>query len=221
VSTTDPTSTLETVPEPLGGKQTEPDPRRGWAAQRARLGGYEPPVVFTGEQQAVLNAAADLIIPAARGFPAPSDVEIVAFVARYVTPAGEDVKYYPLAAEYTFKDHLGDLGQEFLDAAPSGQIAALEALEHGNEAESTFFEQLKGLVYFGYYARPEVTAAIRKNLSAGRDYHGPPQPYGYLEVTEQWSGEEFPHGRGSYIATDEVARVDIPEDLKTEYGVQS
>ncbi len=216
---TDPTSTLETAPEPLGGKQTDPDPRRGWAAQRARLGGYEPPVAFTEEQQAVLCTAADLIIPPGRGFPAPSEVDIVGFVARYVTPASEPVKYYPLAAEYAFKDRLAALGRAFLATRPSEQIAILRALEHGDEAEATFFEQLKGLVYYGYYARPEVTAAIRKNLPAGRDFHGPPQPYGYLAVTEQWSGDELPHGRGHYIATDEVTRVDVPADLKTEYGV--
>jgi hypothetical protein len=221
VTTTDPSSALDTAPAPLGGKQTEPDPRRGWAAQRARLGGYEPPVAFTEEQQAVLNTAADLLIPPGGGFPAPSEVEIVAFVARYVTPASEEVKYFPLAAEYTFKDHLGALGREFLDARPSEQIESLRALESGGAADAAFFEQLKGLVYYGYYARPEVTAAIRKNLSAGRDYHGPPQPYGYLSVTEQWNADEPPHGRGHYIATDEVRRVDIPEDLKSEYGVQS
>jgi hypothetical protein len=219
VTATDPAATLESAPEPLGGKQTEPDPRRGWAAQRARLGGYEPPVAFTEEQQEVLATAADLIIPPGRGFPAPSEVEIVAFIARYVTPNAEEVKYYPLAAEYAFKDRLSALGREFLDARPSQQVETLRGLESGDEAQATFFEQLKGLVYYGYYARPEVTAAIRKNLSAGRDYHGPPQPYGYLGLTEQWSGDELPHGRGHYIATDEVHRVEIPEDLKTEYGV--
>jgi hypothetical protein len=219
VTTTDPASSLESAPEPLGGKQTDPDPRRGWAAERARMGGYQPPVAFTEEQSAVLATAADLIIPPGRGFPAPSEVEVVEFIARYVTPAGEDVKYYPLAAEYAFKDQLAALGREFLDSRPSRQIETLRELETGDEARAAFFEQLKGLVYYGYYARPEVTAAIRKNLPAGRDYHGPPQPYGYLALTEQWRGDELPHGRGHYIATDEVTRVDIPEDLKTEYGV--
>lgn len=215
------TNGVETAPEPLGAKQTDPDPRRGWAAQKARLGGYAQPVRFTDLQQRVLTTAADHIIPPGRGFPAPSEVEIVGFVARYVTPAGEEVKHFPLAAEYAFKDQLNALGQGFLDARPSEQVERLRACENGDDDRSAFFEQLKALVYHGYYARPEVTAAIRKNLPAGRDYHGSPQPYGYLHVIEPWPDDAVRHGRGSYIATEDVRRVDIPEDLKAEYGVRS
>ncbi|MBN9099965.1 MULTISPECIES: gluconate 2-dehydrogenase subunit 3 family protein [unclassified Pseudonocardia] len=206
------------APEPMGTKATEPDPRAGWAAQKARVGGYSPPVRFTEQQRAVIDTAADLIIPPGRGFPAPSEVEIVEFVARYVTPASHEVKYYPLAAEHPFKDQLNRLGPAFLDAVPSQQIAALTALEKGAEDDATFFEQLRSLVYYGYYARAEVTAAIRKNLPAGRDYHGPPLPYGY--DVEPWPDKEFPK-RGTFIATEDVRFVSMPTDIADEYGVQS
>lgn len=211
---------VRNAPEPLGTKATDPDPRAGWAAQKARVGGYSPPVRFTALQRAVLDTAADLIIPPGRGFPAPSEVEIVEFVARYVTPASEEVKYFPLAAEHTFKDQLNRLGQAFLDAVPSRQIAALTALEQGEEGDATFFEQLRALVYYGYYARAEVTAAIRRNLPAGRDYHGPPQPYGYDDSIERWPDREFPK-RGTFIATEDVRFVSMPTDIADEYGVTS
>ena len=207
------------APAPMGMKATTPDVRAGWAAQKARMGGYSPPVRFTSQQRAVLDTAANLIIPPGRGFPAPSEVEIVEFVARYVTPASHEVKYYPLAAEHTFKDQLNRLGQEFLAVVPSRQIELLAALEKGEEADATFFEQLRALVYYGYYARAEVTAAIRKNLPAGRDYHGPPLPYGYDDSIERWPDKEFPK-RGTFIATEDVRFVSMPTDLADEYGVQ-
>lgn len=214
---------IETTPEPMGAKQTAPDPRRGWAAQKARLGGYAEPVQFTDLQRAVIDTAADQIIPAGGGFPAPSEVEIVGFVARYVTPDHEPVKYFPLAAEAEFKEHLDACGQEFVDARPSEQVEQLRRLERGDDgdAATAFFEQLKSLVYYGYYARPEVTEAIRRHLPAGRDYHGAPQPYGYLEVTETWGDTVFPADRGGYVSTADVQPVPIPDDLKSEYGVPS
>jgi hypothetical protein len=215
-----PSADADSVPESLASALTAPDPRAEWAAQRARLGGYPDPVTFTAAQQAVLNAAADQIIPPGGGFPAPSEVEVIEFVARYVTPASEPVKYYPQAAEHEFKGQLDALGEAFAAAQPSEQVASLQALENGDEAQQAFFEQLKSLVYHGYYARPEVTAAIRTNLPAGRDYHGPPQPYGYVKITELWPDREFPRN-GSYIATEDVRPVAVPDDIAAEYGVQS
>lgn len=213
---------VELAPEPLGAKQTDLDPRLTWRTQRARLGGYEERVPFTELHQEILNTAADLLIPPGGGFPAPSEVEILDFIARYVTPASREVKYFPLAAEYAFKDRLNALGQEFLDVLPSERNAKLKSLQESeNEDEAAFFEQLRSLVYYGYYARPEVVAAIRKTLPAGRDYHGPPLPYGYDSVIEPWPEGILNYERGSYIATEAVTRIDIPDDLKQEYGIRS
>ena len=73
--------------------------------------------------------------------------------------------------------------------------------------------QLRALVYYGYYSRPVVTLAINKNLPAGRDYHGPPLPYGYLATLEPWDEELLAqaHDQGSYLETDEVTRVDLSQ----------
>ncbi|MBS4730406.1 gluconate 2-dehydrogenase subunit 3 family protein [Mycobacterium sp. SM1] len=190
------------------------DPRRGWAKTKARLGGNAIPVEFDELQKNVINAIADEIIPPAPGWPAPSQVRIVDFVARYVTPAGEPARYYPFAGEDQFKRDLDELGQAFVVASRNEKVARLRELEANG---SEFFGQIKALTYYGYYAQAEVVKAIRENLSAGRDYHGPPQPYGYLDVTEEWGDTAFPHGRGSYVPTDQVRAVAIPESLRVLY----
>lgn len=195
--------------------QVGPDPRQEWALAKARLGGNAVPVEFGELQKAMIDAVADEIIPPAPGWPPPSAVRITEFVARYVTPAGQPAKYYPFAAEDQFKHDLDALGQAFVDAPREQKIARLKELE---AEKSEFFEQMKGLTYYGYYAQPEIVKAIRENLPAGRDYHGPPQPYGYLEVTEEWGGTEFPYGRGSFVPTDQVRPVSVPRALRLLYA---
>lgn len=178
------------------------------APARPRLGGLLTPVAFTDQQTAVLNAVADTMVPPGGGFPAPSEVDVVGFVGRYVTPSGERAVHYPFAAEDTFKAAVDALGQAFVDADEAGRTAAITALE---TADETFFSQLRSLVYYGYYASTEVTLAIRKNIPAGRDYHGPPQPYGYLDCIEPWDEEIYSaRGGGSgFVETDAVTRVDL------------
>ena len=210
---------VESAPEPLGAKATAPDPRATWRDERARLGGYVPAVEFSELQVAVLEAAADTMIPAGGGFPAPSEVEVVNFVSRYVTPRNRPLKYFPLAAEDDFKRSLDALGRQFVDGSSSERSEAIKALENDDTEGDGFFTQLRALVYYGYYSSPVVTEAIRQNLPAGRDYHGPPQPYGYAGKVEPWPEDALDHPRGGYIATGDVAPVDIPDDIKAEYGV--
>ena len=211
---------IEAAPEPFGAKATDPDPRLVWRNERARLGGYLPGVEFDERQVAVLNAVADTMIPAGGGFPAPSEVEVVNFCARYVTPADHELKYFPLAAEETFKRRLADLGQEFVDGSASARAERIRSLEEGDEGEQELFTQLRALVYYGYYSSPVVTEAIRRNLPAAHDYHGPPQPYGYVGKVEPWPEGAFDDPEGSYIETEDIVLIDIPDDIKAEYGVK-
>ena len=60
---------------------------------------------------------------------------------------------------------------------------------------------------------------IRLTSDAASDYHGPPQPYGYYGKVEPWPEGAFDNPVGSYIETEDVVRIDIPEDIKAEYGV--
>ena len=211
---------IESAPEPMGAKATDPDPRLVWRNEKARLGGYLPATEFNDLQVAVLNAVADTMIPPGGGFPAPSEVEVVNFCARYVTPEDRELKYFPLAAEVTFKQSVEGLGQAFVDASPGERSEKIKALENGGEDEQEFFTQLRALVYYGYYSSPVVTEAIRQNLPAAHDYHGPPQPYGYVGKVEPWPEGAFDDPAGSYIATEDIVLIDIPDDIKAEYGVK-
>lgn len=194
----------------LGAPEVSPDPEEsGFEVGRPRLGGLEFPVEFSGQQTAILNAAADEIIPPGEGFPAPSEVNVVDFIGRYVAPSDKEPIHYPFAGEDEFKAALDELGEEFLSADSAGRVRTLERVEKENEV---FFDQLRSLVYYGYYSMPEVTLAINKNLPAGRDYHGPPQPYGYIRTIERWDADEATfsaRGGGGYIATEDVERIDL------------
>ncbi len=190
-----------------GAPEVSPDPAEsGFEVGRPRLGGLEFPVEFTEQQTAILNAAADEIIPPGEGFPAPSEVNVTDFIGSYVTPSGEEALHYPFVAEDDFKAAIDRLGENFVSADPAKRVETLKQIETEDE---TFFTQLRNLVYYGYYSRPAVTLAIQENLPAGRDYHGPPQPYGYIRTIEKWDESMYSHGRGSYIKTEDVERIDL------------
>ena len=175
---------------------------------RPRIGGLLHPISFSDLQAEVIKAVADTMIPPEPKWPTASEIGIVEFVGRYVTPSGYRNKHFPFATEDEFKAGLDQLGQSFVDGDTTFRTNAIAALEN---AEEPLFEQLRALVYYGYYSRPRVTLAINDNLPAGRDYHGPPLPYGYLQTTEPWDEELLAQAEenGSYLETDEVVRVDL------------
>ncbi len=196
---------------PFGAPEVAPDPGEEGGYEitgRPRIGGLKNPIEFSEKQIEILNAAADEIVPPGEGFPAPSEVDVADFIARYVIPSGHEAKHYPFAAEDDFKAAVDSLGDDFLSADSAGRVEALKKVEKENEE---FFEQLRSLVYYGYYSMFEVTLAIRKNIPAGRDYHGPPLPEGYIRCIEPWDEEVLSaRGGGSgYIATEDVKRIDL------------
>ena len=202
---------LGEAPAPWGAPETSAEPGAAggyFETGRPRLGGLQHPIAFSDGQAAVLRAVADTMIPPRDGWPTASEVDIVAFVGRYVTPTDLRNKHFPFAEEDEFKAGLDRLGPAFADGDTDARTAAVQALE---DADDPLFEQLRALVYYGYYSRPEVTLAIRRNIPAGRDYHGPPLPYGYLEVTEPWDDEVLDTAGGGpgFVATEDVRRVDL------------
>ena len=201
------------APAPWGAPEATVEPGEGggfFETGRPRLGGLEQPVRFTDGQAAVIGALADTIIPPASGWPAASEVDLVAFCGRYITPPGYRNKHFPWADADSFTAALEKLGQTFVDADPTGRAESLAALE---KAEDPFFGQIRALVYYGYYSRPEVVIAIRKNVPAGKDYHGPPLPYGYIQSLEPWDETTLAQANenGSYLETDQVERVDLSQ----------
>ena len=167
-------------------------------------GGTPGAVKWSDTEAAILAAAADQIIPGGEGFPAPSEVRILDFIGKYVTPQGKEARNYPYAAEDDFKAALGRLGNDFVADASDARIERLKRVE---AEDPTFFGQLRDLVYYGYYSRPEVTRAINENLEAGRDYVSPPQPYGYPGLIEEWDESLLARVKGDYIRTEDVKRV--------------
>lgn len=200
-------------PAPFGAPETTKPAGDGgglFTTDRPRLGGLEQPIRFSDQQAAVIDAAADTMIPPSPAWPKASEVDLVTFVGRYVTPDGSRSKHYPFAVEEEFKAGLDRLGGAFLEADEQSRVQAIAALE---SAEDPLFEQLRALFYYGYYSRPVVVLAIRRNIAAGKDYHGPPLPYGYLETTEPWDEETLATAteQGSYLETDQVVRVDLSQ----------
>ena len=130
------TDKLGEAPAPLGAPETTLPPGAGggyFETGRPRLGGLERPVAFDDLQAAVLRAAADTIIPPADGWPAASEVDVVTFVGRYVTPSGYRNKHFPFATEDEFKAGLDALGRAFVDADEDGRACLLYTSDAADE----------------------------------------------------------------------------------------
>ncbi|WP_248761395.1 gluconate 2-dehydrogenase subunit 3 family protein [Pseudarthrobacter sp. SSS035] len=163
--------------------------------------GGTPDFRFSERHTAVFNAFADALIPAGHGFPAPSDVEITRFVARYITPDDEASNWYPMLTAEEIRVRLDSLREDLLDADPGRTEKRLLAFE---TSEPAAFTVLRDLVYFGYYSHPMVVRALNEQLPAGRDYHQTPQPAGYMEGLEPWAPESLTKVQGTYLRTEDV-----------------
>jgi hypothetical protein len=174
------------------------------------IGGWLPPVRFTPAQAAVLNAAADQLIPGGEGYPAPSEVDVLSFVAKYVAPAGSEPRWYPFLGEADFGARLDALGTAFAEAVPERQVEVLQILERD---DPEFFTRLRDLVYYAYYSRPAVITVMNRRLEAAKDYRLSPLPYGYSDVMADWDDELLSRVRGTYRRTEDVVRLPLPADL--------
>lgn len=177
--------------------------------EKPPLGGWRPAQPLSAPRAATFDAVADTLIPPDNGFPAPSEVGVRAFAERYVAPDGQPATWYPFLTADELHRQLDAL-DGLAHAAPSERIRVLKAVESDTPA---FFAAVRDLVYQGYYSRPEVVRAINERLPAGRDYRITPQPYGYAEVIEDWDDALLSRVRGTYTATEDVVRLDLPADL--------
>lgn len=172
------------------------------------LGGTAREHGYTGDQIAVLRTVVDHLIPTVEPFPAPSSLDLVEdFITRYVAPGGSQPRFFPYLNEETLAGFADQLGKAFLDADEASRTERLKELETG---QTELFMKVVSLTYYGYYSRPEVVSVVRRHLPGGRDFHGPPQPYGYLDTILDWDQAPAPpKDRGSYTRTDEVSRLDL------------
>lgn len=182
---------------------------------RPPMGGWRPGIQFSALQASIVNAVADLLIPAGAGFPAPSQVDVLGFFARYIAPEGVEPKWYPFVGEIEFKRGLGGLGENFLRASQNERQAHLEELEKSDPA---YFTVLLEMTYYAYYSRPPVIIAITRNLEAGADMNLSPQPYGYSDSIEEWDESLFQSIPGTYLETHDVQPVRLRDATERASG---
>ncbi|MFD1211399.1 hypothetical protein ACFQ36_05020 [Arthrobacter sp. GCM10027362] len=181
---------------------------------KAVLGGSVRAVPFSGAQADVLLAFADVLIPPTGGFPAPSRTGILGYFGRYIVDHRVEAAHFPFI-NLDAVDKLADqLGTGFLPADREERTLLVQRL---SEQDESLFLIFQALVYFAYYAQPEVVRAIQASGPAAGDFHGPPQPYGY-PGEEPWDPALLSHGRGTYARTQDIQRVDVDFQVRVGLG---
>ncbi len=158
---------------------------------------------LSSDEYATLAAALDALLPPEGHFPAPSTCRAIEdFILVHVPPPGGGRAPYPGLDASDIRELVGRL------AGHEDMTAALERLEQDDPDR---FQALWALAVYGYYSRPEVTAAIQAELAPG--YHGAPLPLGYAHLIAPWNPDDplqLPRNpAGSYIPTAEVRPVDL------------
>ena len=141
-----------------------------------------------------LAALVDLLLPGDELFPAASTVGVQAkLVDRLNELAGPEAVAELIAA------------LEAAGAAPGRLDRA--TLERFERARPEDFLRVRNTAYLAYYESPAVHAAIR---SLGFTYNAVPLPTGYAAVGRFEPATDLPrHGRGGFVRTEEVRRVDL------------
>lgn len=112
-------------------------------------------------------------------------------------------RLFDQAAEKTLDAVLGALAG-LADAAPGEPQRAIVA---GFEADQPqLFALVRSIAYVSYYESPFVQEAIR---SLGFAYNAAPLPKGYGIRRFDMAKDRPTHGRGHYVPTDQVKRVDL------------
>ena len=92
---------------------------------------------------------------------------------------------------------------ELAATAEEQRRAVVEAFEAG---EPALFGRVRDLAYLAYYENPFVQDAIR---SLGFSYNATPLPKGYGLRRFDLTNDRPTHGRGHYVPTEAVRRVDL------------
>jgi hypothetical protein len=91
----------------------------------------------------------------------------------------------------------------FASLTPAARVPVVARLQRDHPA---LFDQLAKSVYLTYYQAPAVQDAIR---ALGFAYNPTPLPAGYPVGRFDAERDTPRHGRGRFLATDEVRRVDL------------
>jgi hypothetical protein len=155
---------------------------------------------MTGEAKtlaAELAALVDVLVPGDDAFPPASEVGVQAKLAdRWTLMRGDGALHGLIEA-------LAAAGGPLARLDGDGRTAVLTRVERERPDD---FLLVRNIVYLSYYESPAVHEAIR---AMGFTYHASPLPIGY-EVGRFDAANDTPrHGRGAFVRTDEVRRVDL------------
>ena len=144
----------------------------------------------------------ETLLPGDPPFPAAGGLGIEGVVLeRLRRLAGED-------APDRLRQSIIDCGGPLEGRDEVGRTAIVGRLER---LRPVLFEALIKAAYLTYYGRVEVEAAFR--ASGLEDYARAPQPRGYALEPFDPDRDTPRHGRGAYVATEAVQRVELPEGL--------
>lgn len=127
-------------------------------------------------------------------------------------PSGAEAGVQGKLAERLLETSGAD-GLERVIAGLAGLAGLAEAAEGGTElvrafeqAEPALFGEVRNIAYLTYYESPFVQEAIR---ALGFAYNAAPLPKGYGVGRFDETTDRPRHGRGHYVKTNEVRRVDL------------
>jgi hypothetical protein len=149
---------------------------------------------MTLEERRALTALLDTLLPGGAGFPAASASGMVElFTSRLLAAAPEAM---------TQIIGLVDTG----NGLPGGAAGWREAAYRIEMILPRLFSEFRKQAYLAYYEQPAVIAAIR---ALGITYNDAPLPEGYPQQRFEPARDTPTHGRGNWLRTDEITRVDL------------
>ncbi len=133
-----------------------------------------------------LGELVDLMLPGDDLFPAASAVGVHGLLRQRLSEIGGHAALSTLAK-----------------ASGQGGVNALADLKKN---QPDLFAKLRSVVFLTYYEMPEVQDAIRK---LGHRYNAEPLPKGYAMGRFDPGADTPAHGRGRYVKTEDVKRLDL------------
>jgi hypothetical protein len=146
---------------------------------------------------AELAALVDVLVPGDDAFPPASAVGVQAKLTdRLILMRGE-------GAVQALVEALAAAGGPLHRLDGEQRVAVLTRIERERPDD---FLLVRNIVYLSYYESPAVHAAIR---ALGFTYHAIPLPAGYEVGSFDPTTDTPRHGRGAFVPTDAVERVDL------------
>ncbi len=145
-----------------------------------------------GGRAAILEALVAVLLPGDADFPSAASVGVQGKLAeRILATSGADA----LERVITGLAGLAEAGETGAD-----MVRAFE------QAEPALFGSVRNITFITYYESPFVQEAIR---GLGFAYNATPLPRGYGVGRFDEATDRPTHGRGHYVKTEEVRRVDL------------